>query len=116
MTRERKDILVYDVPDEIREALIQEARAADMSINDMAVGILCKRFRVRHNSTGAPFAEGDVVNLAIRGGARLHQKIDIERARRGGGTLRGVVLETLALHYDLEPPPIGRRPRTKGGA
>ncbi len=116
MTRERKDILVYDVPDDIREALINEARTVDVSINDMAVSILAKRFRVRHHSTGAPFTDGEAVKFAIRVGATLHMKIDIERAKRGGGTLRGVVLETLALHYHLEPPSIGRRPRTKGGA
>lgn len=113
----RKDLLVYDVPPEIREALVAEAYARNISINDLAVEICATRFKVKHIPTGVPFtSENGGKNLSIRGGAKLHRKIDMERARRGGGTLRGVVLETLALHYDLEPPPIGRRPRTKGSA
>lgn len=82
-----------------------------MSINDTAVSILAAWYRVKHQPSGVPFtAEQGSSNLAIRGGAKLHRKIDIDRARRGGGTLRGIVLERLALHYGLEPPPIGRRP------
>ncbi len=36
----------------------------------------------------------------------------VDAARRDG-TLRGVVLEILALKFGLTPEPIGRRPRTK---
>lgn len=112
-TRTRKDILVYDIPDEIRTALLVDAEERNMSVNDLTVTILAQRFKVKHKPTGAPFTDGDMKNFAVRAGADLHRKIDIERARRGGGTLRGVVLESLALHYDLEPPPIGRRRPTK---
>jgi hypothetical protein len=110
----RKDLLVFDVPPEIRDALVAEAYERNISINDLAVEICAARFKVKHIPSGVPFtSEEGSRNLAIRGGAKLHRKIDMERARRGGGTLRGVVLETLALHYGFEPPPIGRRPRRK---
>jgi len=110
-TREpRKDILVYDMPDEIREALVADAKEQNISINDAAVKILAKRFRVRFVSTGASYADGTAKNLAVRAGESLHRKIDIERAKRSG-TLRGIVLETLALHFNLTPPPVGRRRR-----
>ena len=108
MSTPRKDILVYDIPDEIRMTLIEDARSRNASVNDVAVEILSKRFRTRFVSTGAPFMEGEMHKFAVRAGETLHRKIDIERAKRSG-TLRGIVLETLALHYNLEPPPVGRR-------
>lgn len=108
----RKDLLVYDVPVEIRDALVADAHEQDISINEAAVTILAAHYKVKHIPTGRPFTADDGgKNLAVRGGASLHRKIDMDRAQRGGGTLRGIVLERLALHYEIEPPPIGRRPR-----
>jgi hypothetical protein len=116
MSRQRKDLLVYDVPEEIRNRVVADAYQQNTSINEIAVAILANHYKVKFIPTGAPFtSENGGKNLSIRGGAKLHRKIDMERARRGGGTLRGIVLERLALHYGLEPPPIGRRPKqTKG--
>ena len=107
---ERKDILVYDVPSAIRQALVADAEQQDISINDCALSILMAHYKLKWKPSGMPFTGGAGMNLAIRGGAALHRKIDIERARRGGGTLRGIVLERLAIHYGIEPEPIGRRP------
>ena len=112
----RKDLLVYEVPDDIRLALVKDASEQNVSINECAVAILAAHYKVKHLPSGMPFSlvEGEALagrNLSIRGGAKLHRKIDIDRARRGGGTLRGIVLERLALNYGLTPPPIGRRPR-----
>jgi hypothetical protein len=116
----RKDLLVYDVPPEIRDALVADAYQQNVSINEAAVSILAAHYKVKHIPTGVPFtADSGGKNLSIRGGAKLHRQIDIDRARRGGGTLRGIVLERLALHYGLEAPPIGRRPRgtsSEGGS
>lgn len=111
----RKDILVYDIPDEIREALVGDARQRNLSLNEVIVQILASRFKVKITPTGAPYTDGEGERLSVRAGPKLHQKIALESARRSG-TLRGVVLESLALHYNLDPPPIGRRPRTKGAA
>ncbi len=112
-TNPRKDILVYEIPEEIRGPLVVEAKALNVSLNDLVVAILSKRFRLKHTPSGAPYTDGAGERISVRAGLKLHQKIDIERARRGGGTLRGVVIESLALHYNLVPPPIGRRPRKK---
>jgi hypothetical protein len=116
MSRQRKDLLVYDLPPEIRDSLVADAYQQNVSINEAAVAILANHYKVKYIPTGVPFtSENGGKNLSIRGGAKLHRKIDMERARRGGGTLRGIVLEKLALHYGIEPPPIGRRPK-KGTA
>lgn len=108
---ERKDILVYEVPEEIRSALVADASTRDISINDLAVSILFEHYGLKREPTGSRFTDGGGHNLSLRGGVALHKKIDVERAKRGGGTLRGVVLEKLALHYNLEPPSIFRRPK-----
>jgi hypothetical protein len=109
----RKDLLVYDVPPEIKAALVADAQERNVSINDRAVAILAAHYKVKHIPTGFPFtSDTGSPNLTLRGGAKLHRKIDMDRARRRG-TLRGLVLECLALHYGLEPPPIGRRPKTE---
>lgn len=107
---QRKDLLVYDVPPKIRKALVSDAKKRNISINDCALSILCDEFDLEWEPSGKSFTHGGGKDLSIRGGALLHQQIDIERANRGGGTLRGVVLERLALHYGLKPEPIGRRP------
>jgi hypothetical protein len=102
------------------DALVADAYKQNVSINECAVAILAAHYKVKHIPTGVPFTtEGNSKNISIRGGAKLHRKIDIDRARRGGGTLRGIVLERLALHYGLPAPPIGRRPRgtsSEGGS
>lgn len=106
---ERKDILLYDIPPAIREALIGDARQQNISINDCALSILTADYKLKWEPSAKPFVEpSGSRNIAIRGGAKLHRKVDIERAQRGG-TLRGVVLEHLAIHYGIEPEPIGRR-------
>jgi predicted HicB family RNase H-like nuclease len=109
----RKDILVYDIPEEIRLALVEDAQERNRSLNEVVVQILGDRFKVNMPQTLAPFTDGEADRLSVRAGPKLHQKIALEAAKRSG-TLRGVVLESLALNYHLDPPPIGRRPRTKG--
>ena len=117
----RKDLLVTDVPSEIRKALVSEAKARDCSINKVAVQILATAFKVKYvepvnglrGHEGAPrYRTADPSTLLVRGGAKLHRAITADAARRGG-TLRGVVLEKIALNFQIEPQPIGRRPRKK---
>jgi hypothetical protein len=106
----RKDMLVHDVPKPIADALNADAQAQGISINAAAVTILAGHYGVVFAPSNAPYTRGLLLNLSIRGGDTLHRRIHIDAAKRGG-TLRGVVLERLALHYGLEPEPIGRRPR-----
>jgi len=120
----RKTFMVADMRDDIREALVEDARSQDISVNEAAVRVLCDTFGVKHSPylnglrghEGSPtrFSGAEAANttIVIRGGARLHRRLDATRRKRGG-TLRGIVLEALALHYQLPAEPIGRRPRKK---
>lgn len=123
----RRELLVADVPAEIRSALDTDATQNGVSVNAVAVRILCDHYNVKYQlpqnglrgqaetATHSFRRNPDATTLTIRGGAKLHRKISIDAARREG-TLRGVVLEVLALHYGQTPQPIGRRPRQKGDA
>lgn len=115
--------MVADMPVDIRKALVSDAQTQDIPVSEAAARILCDTFKVKHvpPANGLRGHKGNPVrfspvsdtnpNIVIRGGASLHRKMDIARAKRGG-TLRGIVLESLAKHYGIEPvPSIFRQPR-----
>jgi group I intron endonuclease len=107
----RKQLIVTNMPSAIRTALVEDARSNNVSVNETAVRILCATFKVKHEPGGGTFVAADpkqTAGLVIRGPAKLHRKIDMARARRGA-TLQGLVLETLALHYEIDPPSVFRR-------
>lgn len=119
----RKELLIHDVPAALHGALDTTAEVEKISINEAAVRILSDHYKVKHSTpenglrghTGPArtrLVNPDSTKLTIRGGAKLHRKIAVDAARRDG-TLRGVILEILCLHYDLPAEPIGRRPRQK---
>lgn len=118
----RKSLLVTDVPTEIREALVSDAKERDIPVGEAAIQILCSAYGVKYvptgnglrGHTGKPIhfsaADTSTTTFVLRGGAALHRKLDRARRKRNA-TLRGLVLEALALHYDLTPPAVSRRPR-----
>jgi predicted HicB family RNase H-like nuclease len=115
--------MIDGVPHQLRAALVSAARDNHISVNEQAVRVIATHYKVKlstpenglRGQTGpSPHIERkpDTEKLSIRGPASLHRKIAIDAAKRDG-TLRGVVLEQLSLHFGLEAEPIGRRPRTK---
>jgi hypothetical protein len=108
----RREILVHGVPENIRKALVRDAKKQNLSINEVATALLAARFKVKRQPKQMPFTDGDGYDLTVRAGEAIHQKVAVEAAKRQG-TLRGIVLETLALNYDISVPPVGRRPRKK---
>ena len=118
----RRELMIDGVPYELRTALVAAAQENSISVNEQAVRVLATHYKVKlatpenglRGQTGpSPHIERkpDTEKLSIRGPAQLHRKIAIDAAKRDG-TLRGVVLEQLSLHFHLEAEPIGRRPRT----
>ena len=118
----RKSLLITDVPADIRQALIEDAKTQDIPVGETAIGILCAAYNVKHapqenglkGQETRPLrfstADATTTTFVLRGGAALHRKLDKARVKRDA-TLRGLVLEALAVHYDLTPPSVGRRPR-----
>lgn len=94
----------------IKEHLAADAAKREASINDVAVGILAERFKVKFEGTGrkGPGARGSLV-----GSFRMPRKLDVAiyTARTTDApSKRAVVERTLAEHYGIEPPPSRRRP------
>ncbi len=120
----RHELLVHGVSPDLRKALNEEAKTRGVSVNEAAVILLSQCFKVKHvpvenglkGATGPThsFPRGDSDILYIRGGTKLQRAITAD-ARKRGGTLRGVVLECLCLHFDIPAEPIGRRPRQPKG-
>ena len=117
----RRELMIDGVPHELRAALVAAAQENSISVNEQAVRVLAAHYKVklatpenglRGQSGPSPHIERkpDTEKLSIRGPASLHRKIAIDAAKRDG-TLRGVVLEQLSLWANMDPEPIGRRPR-----
>ena len=115
--------MIDGVSAELRGQLVTAALENKTSVNEQAVRILAAHYKVklvtpenglRGQHGPAPHIERqpDTAKLSIRGPAALHRKIAVDAAKRDG-TLRGVVLEQLSLHFGQEPEPIGRRPRAR---
>lgn len=95
--------------EDMREALDREAQEKDVTLNDVAVTILSKRFEVEVPISGRqyrPMAD----QLKLRVPEQLHWKIRMSAALEGH-TVRGTVLATIASHYGLEAITPTRRPR-----
>lgn len=102
------------LPEDLRAALEKDAEQRNLSLNDAAVRVLAREFRVRWESSGTGYrTSADRFKLRIP--EHIHRAIKVRAAREPGGTVRGVSLSILADHYGLEPIAPNRRPRRKHG-
>lgn len=85
----------------LKERLAADAVERGASINDLAVGILADRFRVKFSGSGrrSPGFRGSAVG-AYRMPVKLWLAISYEASKRQT-TKKVVVAETLAEHYDV---------------
>ena len=104
-------LFVRDMPADIKAAVI--AAAADEGMNDYIVNVIATRFGVPFTPTGrsATVAPGPTGDVVLRLPASLHRDLAVEAARRNG-TMRGIVIATLAHHFGMTVPSVARRPRT----
>lgn len=87
----------------LKATLAQDAADRGASINDLAVGILADRFRVKFDGSGrrSPGFRGSAVG-AYRMPLKLWLAISHEATNKST-TKKAVVAETLAEHYGLVP-------------
>lgn len=102
-------ILNEELPLDLREALEEDARTREITVNDAASRILSEHYGVEWEQSGFPYREVSS-RFKLRVSSPLHQKIRVDAATRLV-TIRGVVLSTLAEHYGVNAINPGRRPR-----
>lgn len=106
------EIIAKDVPDGIMRTLVGEARHRDETIQERAVSILSLAFGVERKESGRRFIDGSgrSSTLVLTVPIELRDRIR-RRALELDGTIRGIVISTIAAHFGQTDVPTGRRPR-----
>ena len=104
-----KLILNEELPVDLRQALDVEAEAENLTVNDVASRVLCKRFDVEFLPSRTSFRPV-ATRFKLRVSEDLHRLIRMEAAIKSQ-TVRGIVLSILAEHYGAEPIDPQRRRR-----
>lgn len=107
-----KALYVRDVPPALKRRLIERASDEGANLNDTACTILAEHFNKPYEPTGraATTRVGDAPDMVLKLSVPLYKAVQMQ-AVRAGGTMRGVVLNTLAQSFGLPPTAVGRRPR-----
>lgn len=101
---------IRGIPDDIRIAVVADARARDVSVNDAVTECLAARYGLPWEASGYPYTvtadAGDHWNFRVSVQLR-----DTLRAHAGavGGTITGCVLLALSDRYALPPHSTRRR-------
>lgn len=105
-------ILNEELPGDLREAIEQDAKKQNVTLNDAAVEALSKHFQIEPRLSGFHYRPvSDRFKLRVP--EDLHQAIRLQAAHRLQ-TVRGVALSELATFYGVASIDAGRRPRRKG--
>lgn len=92
---------IRNVPDEILQAAVEDARARNVTVNAAVVAILADRYAVRYDSPPYPFVGvGGSNHWNLRMPAVLADAIRAH-AKATGATITGIVLRALAAEYGL---------------
>lgn len=107
----RKEILIEDMPAELRSRIVGEAQERNVSINEVTVSILAAAYGVEREPSGRSFrGETGSNQIVLSVPSELRDAIRLHAARRGE-TMRSVVIETLGKNYGLDFPAEDRRRR-----
>lgn len=95
---------VRDVPAAVRQAVEDDARARDVSLNDAAGQVLATRYGLAWVTRGYPYSgtSGEANQWLLRVPKQMRDVIR-QHAEASGNTMRGVILLALELHYGLPP-------------
>lgn len=104
------EVIAKDVPEVLMGLLVGEARHRDVTVPELASSILAADFQVERNTSDLPFRRNtDSASLTMTVPVRLRLKIR-RRAFDVDGTMRGVIVASLAKHFGMDAP-TDRRPR-----
>lgn len=110
------EIIVPDVPEAVWAALHADAEKRDVSRNEAAVSILAERYGVSREPSQVRFRSRGELNtdrpLQLVIPSRLRTKLRRDAFKREA-TIRGLVIEALAEHYDIPFDSPQRRPRVR---
>ena len=103
-------LIVNDVlPRDLRRAMEREAKAQGITLNDVAGRVMAEHFGQEWIDSGNPYRKtGEHFRFKVP--EEMHRAIGME-ARHRLGTMRGLVLGTLAGHFHCKPIDEGRKPR-----
>jgi predicted HicB family RNase H-like nuclease len=104
MPRDAVEMIVTDVPQEMREALLRRAREAGTSVNEVATAVLCSAFTVKYQPSGRSFyrPQATSTRMVFRGPERLRTKIRVKAAQDGvtmSGLIKSVLADELGTGY-----------------
>jgi predicted HicB family RNase H-like nuclease len=109
----RVQLIVPDVPKRIVRALNREAKQRNVSVSEVAAGILAAHYGVPLEPTNSHY-------IPVTSEARLMPRVPVEvrqalreQAAANGATMSGLVRQALAAHYGFNPPAPTRRSRGK---
>lgn len=114
--RKPRPKLVYNepLPSPIRRALIHEARAKNVRLNDIAGEALAAYFNVKWEPSGQRYRVEKAKLDKIKVPEDLWRRIREEALLHEGATMRGVVLSILQEHFNLGLiVPRTRKPRSR---
>lgn len=106
------EIQVQDVPKNLLNKVVADARRRSISLNDTVVGVLADAYNVEREPTSTRFTGAPIrTTLLLTLPDPLHLKIKVEAAGQKGVTMRGVIIAVLARHYGIKEPSTARRSR-----
>lgn len=107
-----RQLLVRDLPREIKTALMAQADVEGSNVQAMAVGILAREFKVPYapGRTKANAANEERLTLNLRMPTELHKRIRVRAAELGiAQSDLALVILGKALRIDIDPDRLNRR-------
>jgi hypothetical protein len=102
-------IVNEELPRPLRRKIEAEAKRSDVTLNDVAGRVLAEHYGLEWEDSGNSFQPtGARFRFSVPD--EMHRLISGEAAHKLG-TMRGVVLSTLAAHFGTKPIAVGRKPR-----
>lgn len=104
------ELIVTDVPEEMRQRLIEEARTRGTSVNDVASRLLCDAFGVELERNARSYYRPQAAKprVVFRVPRALRSTIRV-KAAMDGVTMGGLVKSTLADALHMDPIQARRR-------